>query len=58
MSSHEPSPSTGARGTAAAMDAVYGLGEYVHAEISDGDETLQEAVIHHTHLKDFHGVSS
>lgn len=40
------------------MDAVYGLGEYVHAEISDGDETLQEAVIHHTHLKDFHGVSS
>ena len=43
-----PSPSTGARETAGAMHAIYGLGEPEPRSATDADE----------YLKDFFGVSS
>lgn len=43
-----PSPSTGAVGTAAAMHAIYGLGDPEPRATTDADE----------YLKDFFGVSS
>jgi len=44
----EPSPSTGARGTAAALHAVYGF----------GDREPRATVENDDYLKDFFGVSS
>ena len=58
MSSHESSPSTGARGTAAAMDATYGLGRVEKMEVTDGEKTVKKDVLPPDYRKDFFGVSS
>lgn len=53
----ESSPSTGARGTAAAMGAVYGLGRH-QVTVTDGETNTATTRIRAQHLKEYIGVSS
>lgn len=54
----ESSPSTGAQATAAVMDAVYGLGRYESLRVTDGEDTVEQAVLRTDYKKDYFGVSS
>jgi hypothetical protein len=54
----ESSPSTGAQATAAVMNAAYGLGRYESLRVTDGEDTVEQAVLRTDYKKDYFGVSS
>lgn len=54
----EASPSTGAKGTARALDAEYGLGDRESYVITDGEGILQRGVLEPEYSKDFLEVST
>jgi len=54
----EASPSTGAEGTADALDVEYGLGDREVITVTDGEETVEQTVVDPTSKKDFLGVIS